>query len=65
MKTQLDTHVHRFPSADNRHWSSPELADLADGKITEQQCSERRRARLHAEGIDIKLMVGRRPNPQR
>ena len=29
----LDLQTHRFPSADGRHWSSPEQADHADGKI--------------------------------
>ena len=29
----LDLTIHRYPSSDGRHWSSPEMAEYHDGKI--------------------------------
>jgi hypothetical protein len=46
----LDTQTHRFPSADGRHWSSPELADVADFKITEALACLRSAQRREVEG---------------
>ena len=56
MKTHLDTHVHRFPSADGRHWSAPELADYHDGKIDHAEMIRRAKARDRAEGIERSMM---------
>ena len=50
MKPQLHLQTHRFPSRDGRHWSAPELADLADGKISPEECSRRQKERVLAEG---------------
>lgn len=33
----LDLSKHRYRSQDGRHWSSLELCDFTDGKITEDQ----------------------------
>ena len=44
----LDLTIHRFPSRDKRHWTTPELADLADGRITEDECKRRFKERRDA-----------------
>jgi hypothetical protein len=46
----LDTRTHRFPSADGRHWSAPELADFADGKLSQEQTCIAQQARIAVEG---------------
>ena len=42
----LDLRIHRYPSADGRHWSTPEQADLADGKITLEESKRIARERI-------------------
>lgn len=41
----LPLHIFRYPSADGRRWSTQELADLADHKITNEEVHRIMRAR--------------------
>lgn len=47
---ELDLLVHRYPTRDGRHFSSEELADEADGKITLEEACKRTRQRIEAGG---------------
>ena len=46
----LDLQVHRFPTADGRHFSTAEQADEADGKITLEESIKRTRERYEMSG---------------